>query len=89
MQSSRRCHRFPSYHHHYHSRIFRDKITNFSINEVTANVFDEPNKLANFAATVSPGEVQELEDALESFVVDNSLPKALSAPLLFLFLSSN
>jgi Lon-like ATP-dependent protease len=57
--------------------LFRDQITNFSINQVAANVFDEPDKLADFAAAVSTGEVQELQDVLESLVVDDRLRKAL------------
>ena len=56
---------------------FHDQITNFSINQVAANVFDEPDKLADFAAAVSTGEVQELQDVLESLVVDGRLRKAL------------
>ncbi|KIM40763.1 hypothetical protein M413DRAFT_72723 [Hebeloma cylindrosporum] len=57
--------------------LFRDQITNISINQVAANVFDEPDKLADFAAAVSSGEVQELQDVLESLVVDDRLRKAL------------
>ena len=57
--------------------LFRDQITNFSINQVDANVFDEPDKLADFAAAVSTGGVQELQDVLESLVVDDRLRKAL------------
>ncbi|KAF4615751.1 hypothetical protein D9613_012421 [Agrocybe pediades] len=57
--------------------LFRDQITNFSVNQVAANVFDEPDKLADFAAAVSTGEVQELQDVLESLVVDDRLRKAL------------
>ncbi|KAF4571626.1 ATP-dependent Lon protease pim1 [Pleurotus pulmonarius] len=57
--------------------LFRDQITNFSINQVASNVFDEPDKLADFAAAVSTGEVQELQDVLESLVVDDRLRKAL------------
>ena len=57
--------------------LFRDQITNFSINQVASNVFDEPDKLADFAAAVSSGEVQELQDVLESLVVDDRLRKAL------------
>jgi Lon-like ATP-dependent protease len=40
-------------------------------------VFDEPDKLADFAAAVSTGEVQELQDVLESLVLDDHLRKAL------------
>ena len=57
--------------------LFRDQITNFSINQVAANVFDEPDKLADFAAAVSTGEVGELQDVLESLVVEDRLRKAL------------
>ncbi|KAG1727696.1 Lon protease C-terminal proteolytic domain-containing protein [Suillus lakei] len=57
--------------------LFRDQITNFSINQVASNVFDEPDKLADFAAAVSSGEVGELQDVLESLIVDDRLRKAL------------
>ncbi|PFH46198.1 hypothetical protein AMATHDRAFT_43739 [Amanita thiersii Skay4041] len=57
--------------------LFRDQITNFSISQVASNVFDEPDKLADFAAAVSSGDVQELQDVLESLVVDDRLRKAL------------
>ena len=57
--------------------LFRDQITNFSINQVASNVFDEPDKLADFAAAVSTGEVGELQDVLESLVVEDRLRKAL------------
>ena len=57
--------------------LFRDQITNFSINQVASNVFDEPDKLADFVAAVSTGEVGELQDVLESLIVDDRLRKAL------------
>lgn len=57
--------------------LFRDQITNFSINQVASNVFDEPDKLADFAAAVSSGDVGELQDVLESLVVEDRLRKAL------------
>ena len=57
--------------------LFRDQITNFSINQVATNVFDEPDKLADFAAAVSAGEVGELQDVLEALVVEDRLRKAL------------
>ena len=49
----------------------QDQITNFSISHFSANVFDEPDKLADFAAVLSTGEV------LESLVVDDRLRKTL------------
>ena len=59
--------------------LFRDQITNFSINQVTsANIFDEPDKLADFAAAVSSGEPGELQGVLESTKVDERLRKALT-----------
>ncbi len=57
--------------------LFRDQITNFSINQIASNVFDEPDKLADFAAAVSTGDVGELQDVLESLVVEDRLQKAL------------
>jgi Lon-like ATP-dependent protease len=57
--------------------LFRDQITNFSMHQVASNVFDEPDKLADFAAAVSTGEVGELQDVLESLVVEDRLRKAL------------
>ncbi|KAF8072268.1 ATP-dependent protease La [Lyophyllum atratum] len=57
--------------------LFRDQITNFSINQIASNVFDEPDKLADFAAAVSSGDVRELQDVLESLQVQDRLRKAL------------
>ncbi|KAF9444850.1 hypothetical protein P691DRAFT_785997 [Macrolepiota fuliginosa MF-IS2] len=44
----------------------------------TSNVFDEPGKLTTFAAAVSASKVHELQDILESPVVDDRLRKALA-----------
>ncbi|KIY44233.1 ATP-dependent protease La [Fistulina hepatica ATCC 64428] len=57
--------------------LFRDQISNFSINQIASNVFDEPDKLADFAAAVSTGEVGELQAVLESLSVEDRLRKAL------------
>ncbi|KAJ7048654.1 Lon protease C-terminal proteolytic domain-containing protein [Mycena amicta] len=57
--------------------MFRDQITNFSINQISASIFDEPDRLADFAAAVSSGGVQELQDVLESLDVAERLQKAL------------
>lgn len=43
----------------------------------TSNVFDEPDKLADFAAAVSTGEVHDLQAVLESLSVEDRLQKAL------------
>lgn len=42
-----------------------------------ANVFDEPDKLADFAAAVSTGDVHDLQSVLESLNVEDRLQKAL------------
>ncbi|KAJ7111840.1 ATP-dependent protease La [Mycena epipterygia] len=57
--------------------MFRDQITNFTMNQVASSIFDEPDKLADFAAAVSSGEVRELQDVLESLEVTDRLRKAL------------
>ncbi|KAF9068859.1 Lon protease C-terminal proteolytic domain-containing protein [Rhodocollybia butyracea] len=57
--------------------LFRDQITNFSINQVASNVFDEPDRLADFAAAVSSGTAGELQEVLEEADVANRLGKAL------------
>lgn len=43
----------------------------------TSNVFDEPDKLADFAAAVSTGDVHDLQAVLESLSVEDRLQKAL------------
>ena len=57
--------------------LFRDQIANFSISQGAGNVFDEPEKLADFAAAVSSGEVGELQAVLEALNVEDRLQKAL------------
>lgn len=58
--------------------IFRDQITSFTINQSSSNVFDDPDKLADFAAAVSSGDVQDLQGVLESLSVQDRLQKALT-----------
>lgn len=57
--------------------LFRDQIANFSMSQSAGNVFEEPEKLADFAAAVSTGEVDELQAVLESVVLEERLQKAL------------
>lgn len=57
--------------------LFRDQIANFSISQGAGNVFEEPDKLADFAAAVSSGEVGELQAVLETLNVGERLQKAL------------
>lgn len=57
--------------------LFRDQIANFSMQQSAGNVFEEPAKLADFAAAVSSAEVGELQDVLESLSVEERLQKSL------------
>ncbi|CAO3679983.1 unnamed protein product [Rhizopus stolonifer] len=57
--------------------LFRDQISNFSMSQSAGNVFDEPSKLADFAAAVSAGEASELQEVLETLSVEERLQKAL------------
>ena len=58
--------------------LFRDQIANFSMSQSAGNVFEEPAKLADFAAAVSTGEVDELQAVLESVVLEDRMQKALT-----------
>ncbi|KAL1925744.1 uncharacterized protein VTP21DRAFT_627 [Calcarisporiella thermophila] len=57
--------------------LFRDQIANFSMSHAASNIFEEPAKLADFAAAVSAGEPRELQEVLESLVIEERLQKAL------------
>ncbi|KAG5519641.1 hypothetical protein PMAC_001796 [Pneumocystis sp. 'macacae'] len=57
--------------------LFRDQIANFSMSQSIGNVFEEPAKLADFAAAVSAGEVAELQDILETLSIEARLQKSL------------
>lgn len=59
------------------SPLFRDQIANFSLQSGAGNVFDEPEKLADFAAAVSNGEIEELQSVLTSTTIEDRLQKAL------------
>ena len=43
----------------------------------TSNVFDEPERLADFAAAVSTGDAVDLQSLLESASIEDRLQKAL------------
>ncbi|KAG1473241.1 hypothetical protein G6F56_001070 [Rhizopus delemar] len=47
------------------------------MSQSAGNVFDEPSKLADFAAAVSAGEASELQEVLETLSVEERLQKAL------------
>ena len=57
--------------------MFRDQISDFSISHSAGNVIEEPAKLADFAAAVSAGEIDELQDILQTMNVEERLHKAL------------
>lgn len=57
--------------------LFRDQIANFSLQSGAGNVFDEPEKLADFAAAVSTGEIDELQSVLNTTSMEDRLQKAL------------
>lgn len=57
--------------------LFRDQIANFTSYQIPNSIFEEPDKLADFAAAVSTGEVADLQDVLESLDVEDRLRKAL------------
>ncbi|KAJ9658352.1 ATP-dependent Lon protease pim1 [Neophaeococcomyces mojaviensis] len=57
--------------------LFRDQISDFSVSQSAGNVIEEPAKLADFAAAVSAGEIEELQDVLQTMDVEKRLHKAL------------
>ncbi|KAI9714630.1 MAG: ATP-dependent Lon protease pim1 [Candelaria pacifica] len=57
--------------------LFRDQISTFSMSQSAGNVLDEPAKLADFAAAVSAGEIQELQDVLACLNVEERLQMSL------------
>ena len=57
--------------------LFRDQISDFSISQSAGNVIEEPAKLADFAAAVSAGEIDELQDVLQTMDIEKRLHKAL------------
>ncbi|KAK1755762.1 mitochondrial Lon protease [Echria macrotheca] len=57
--------------------LFRDQISTFSMSQSSGNVMSEPAKLADFAAAVSAGEPEELQEVLASLNVEERMHKAL------------
>ena len=57
--------------------LFRDQIASFSMSQSAGNVFEEPGKLADFAAAVSAAEPEELQEVLETLTIGERLQKAL------------
>ncbi|KAI9168219.1 ATP-dependent Lon protease pim1 [Blastocladiella emersonii ATCC 22665] len=58
--------------------LFREQIAAFSVSQSSATIFDDPSKLADFAAAVSGGsDAEELQGVLDSLVIEERLQKAL------------
>lgn len=59
--------------------MFREQIATFSasIQSATTNIFEEPARLADFAAAVSAGEENELQEILEALDIEQRLEKSL------------
>lgn len=57
--------------------IFRDQIANFSMSVGSHNVFEEPEKLADFSAAMSSAEANDLQEILEATHVADRLQKSL------------
>ncbi|KAI8980933.1 Lon protease C-terminal proteolytic domain-containing protein [Pilobolus umbonatus] len=57
--------------------LFRDQITSFTMSQSAANVFEDPSKLADFAAAVSSSESAELQEILSTLPVEERLQKSL------------
>ncbi|KAJ3370853.1 ATP-dependent Lon protease pim1 [Allomyces arbusculus] len=58
--------------------LFREQISAFSVSQASTTIFDDPSKLADFAAAVSGGsDSEELQGVLESLVIEERLQKAL------------
>lgn len=59
------------------NQLFRDHVSAFAMSQSAANIADEPAKLADFAAAVSGGEMEEAQAVLASLNIEHRLSKAL------------
>ncbi|KAK5111686.1 ATP-dependent Lon protease pim1 [Meristemomyces frigidus] len=59
------------------NHLFRDHVSAFAMSQTAANIADEPAKLADFAAAVSGGEMEEAQGVLASLNIEQRLSKAL------------
>ncbi|USW54758.1 Putative ribosomal protein S5 domain 2-type [Septoria linicola] len=59
------------------NHLFRDHVSAFAMSQSAANIAEEPAKLADFAAAVSGGEMEEAQAVLESLNIEQRLSKAL------------
>ena len=58
--------------------LFRDQISTLSMSGSAGNITEEPGKLADFAAAVTAGEANELQEVLETMDIEARLEKALT-----------
>ncbi|KAG9248460.1 lon protease-like protein [Calycina marina] len=58
--------------------LFREQISTFTMSLSAGNVMQEPAKLADFAAAVSAGEVNELQEVLETTNIEDRLKMAMT-----------
>lgn len=59
------------------NHLFRDHVSAFAMSQSAANIADEPAKLADFAAAISGGEMEEAQGVLASLNIEQRLSKAL------------
>ncbi|KAK0834303.1 ATP-dependent Lon protease pim1 [Friedmanniomyces endolithicus] len=59
------------------NHLFRDHVSAFAMSQSAANIADEPAKLADFAAAVSGGEMEEAQGVLAALNIETRLSKAL------------
>jgi Lon-like ATP-dependent protease len=59
------------------NHLFRDHISAFAMSQSAANIADEPAKLADFAAAVSGGDMEEAQSVLNALNIEQRLSKAL------------
>ena len=59
------------------NHLFRDHVSAFAMSQSAANIADEPAKLADFAAAVSGGEMEEAQGVLASLNIEQRLSKSL------------
>lgn len=57
--------------------LFRDQVSAFAMSQSATNISEEPARLADFAATVSRGEMEETQAVLEALNIEQRLSKAL------------
>ncbi|PNS16335.1 Lon protease, mitochondrial [Sphaceloma murrayae] len=58
--------------------LFRDHVSAFAMSQTAANIADDPAKLADFAAAISGGEMEEAQEVLASLNIEERLRRALT-----------